>query len=135
MYSDTRFKKSALRSAVVFALSVNGAASLSAGGAQAALSACGTYTPLSPNNSINFTMLAANGGVVGGTNDVLMAWDGQAYNSSSDYTGTDVVANVIMSSTAPFFGHAWTAHDIQVFAPGCTRTHSPHSRRTMSAER
>jgi hypothetical protein len=119
MYSDTRFKKSALRNAVLLALSINGAAlALNAGDAQAALSACGAYTPLSPNNSINFTMLAANGGGVGGTNDVVMAWDGQAYTSSSDYTGPGSGANVTMSSTAPFFGHAWTAHDIQVFAPG-----------------
>lgn len=73
-------------------------------------------------DSANFTMLAANGGVVGGpignTNDVKMAWDGNAYNTSSDYTGPGSAANVTMSSTAPFFGHAWTAHDIQMFTPG-----------------
>ncbi len=66
----------------------------------------------------NFTMLAGNGGVVGGTNDVNMVWDGNGYSSSSDYTGPGSSANVTASSTAPFFGYTWTAHDIQVFTPG-----------------
>ncbi len=121
MYSDTRFKKSALRNSVLLALSINGAAlTLSAGDAQAVLSACGTYTPLSStNNSANFTMLNPGfGGVVGGTNDVVMTWDGSAYTSSTDYAGPGVVANVTISSTAPFFGYSWIAHDIQLFAPG-----------------
>jgi hypothetical protein len=69
-------------------------------------------------DSANFTMLAADGGVVGGTNDVSMQWDGSAYNASSDYTGPGSASNVTMSSTAPFFGHQWTAHDIQLFLPG-----------------
>jgi hypothetical protein len=69
-------------------------------------------------NNANFTMLAGNGGVVGGTNDVWMQWNGLAYTSSSDYAGPGVVANVTATSTAPFFGHRWTAHDIQVFTPG-----------------
>jgi hypothetical protein len=66
----------------------------------------------------NFTMLAANGGTVGGTNDVAMTWDGDGFNASSDYTGPGSYANVTASSTAPFFGYTWTAHDIQVFVPG-----------------
>jgi len=69
-------------------------------------------------SAANFTMLAGNGGVVGGTNDVNMVWDGNGYSSSTDYTGPGSGANVTASSTAPFFGHAWTAHDIQVFTPG-----------------
>jgi hypothetical protein len=69
-------------------------------------------------DSANFTMLAANGGVVGGTNDVVMTWDGNGYSANSDYTGPGSSANVTASSTAPFFGHSWTAHDIQVFVPG-----------------
>ncbi len=69
-------------------------------------------------DSANFTMLAANGGVVGGTNDVTMTWDGDLFTASSDYTGPGSYANVTASSTAPFFGHTWVAHDIQVFAPG-----------------
>lgn len=69
-------------------------------------------------DSANFTMLAGNGGVVGGTNNVVMTWDGDAFTASSDYTGPGSYANVTASSTAPFFGHSWTAHDIQVFTPG-----------------
>ncbi len=69
-------------------------------------------------DSANFTMLAANGGTVGGTNNVVMTWDGDLFTASSDYTGPGSYANVTASSTAPFFGHSWVAHDIQVFAPG-----------------
>jgi hypothetical protein len=70
-------------------------------------------------DSANFTMLAANGGVVGGGNDINMVWNGNAYTSSSDYTGPGGAAsNITASTTSPFFGHAWTAHDIQVFVPG-----------------
>jgi hypothetical protein len=66
----------------------------------------------------NFTMLTSAGHIVGGTNDVSMVWDGNAYNASSDYTGPGSAANVTASSTTPFFGTPWSAHDIQVFAPG-----------------
>lgn len=69
-------------------------------------------------DSANFTMLAANGGVVGGANNVNMTWDGNGYSASSDYTGPGSAANVTATSSAPFFGHSWTAHDIQVFVPG-----------------
>lgn len=70
------------------------------------------------SDSANFTMLDANGGVVGGSNDVNMVWNGNAYTSSSDYTGPGSVSNITATSTTPFFGHNWTAHDIQVFMPG-----------------
>jgi hypothetical protein len=69
-------------------------------------------------NSANFTMLSSAGGVVGGTNDVGMVWDGKAYTSSTDYAGPGSGVNVTAASSAPFFGHSWTAHDIQVFTPG-----------------
>jgi hypothetical protein len=69
-------------------------------------------------NSANFTMLSAVGATVGGTNDVSMVWDGNAYTSSSDYTGPGGAANVTVSSPTAFFGTRWTAHDIQVFVPG-----------------
>lgn len=69
-------------------------------------------------DSANFTMLAGNSGVVGGTNDVVMTWDGNGYSANSDYTGPGGSSNVTASSTAPFFGYSWTAHDIQVFTPG-----------------
>lgn len=67
----------------------------------------------------NFTMLAANGGLVGGHNKVSMTWDGSGFSDSSDYTGLGSVANVTATSTqTAFFGHNWTAHDIQIFVPG-----------------
>ncbi len=69
-------------------------------------------------NSANFTMLSAAGATVGGTNDVTMVWDGNAYNASSDYIGPSHAANVTISSPTPLFGTRWSAHDIQMFVPG-----------------
>jgi hypothetical protein len=73
-------------------------------------------------NHANFTMLTAGGGTVGGTNNVVMTWDGDAFTASSDYTGPGSYSNVTASSTTPFFGttaaEIWSAHDIQVFTPG-----------------
>jgi len=71
-------------------------------------------------DSANFTTLNSNGGVIPifGTNDVNMFWDGDGYNASSDYTGPGGAVNVTASSTSPFFGHTWMAHDIQMFTPG-----------------
>ncbi|HYA38125.1 MAG TPA: VPLPA-CTERM sorting domain-containing protein [Candidatus Methylomirabilis sp.] len=83
---------------------------------------CGTVEtglclPLS-TDSANLTMLNAQGYMVGGTNDVHMTWDGNAYTSSSDYTGPGGASNVTLSSTSVFFGYHWTAHDVQMFMPG-----------------
>jgi len=47
-----------------------------------------------------------------------MVWDGNGYTANSDYTGPGSASNVTAASTTLFFGHAWTAHDIQVFTPG-----------------
>jgi hypothetical protein len=70
-------------------------------------------------DSANFTVLSPNGGIVGsGANNVVMTWDGNAYSASSDYTGPGSASNVTLSTTAPFFGYTWTAHDIQMFTPG-----------------
>jgi hypothetical protein len=69
-------------------------------------------------DSANFTMLNGLGNTVGGTNDVLMNWDGNGYTANSDYTGPGSAGNVTAASTTAFFGYAWTAHDIQVFTPG-----------------
>ena len=66
----------------------------------------------------NFTMLDPTGGMTGGTNDVVMTWDGNAYNNISDYTGTTSVSNVTASSNQAFNGNLWTAHNIQVFTQG-----------------
>jgi hypothetical protein len=94
------------------------ALSLGASGAQAAL-VTDLFGPFNWSTaSANFTMLSAVGATVGGTNDVTMVWDGNGYTSSSDYTGPGSAANVTASSPTTFFGHNWTAHDIQVFTPG-----------------
>ncbi|MHB8744448.1 MAG: VPLPA-CTERM sorting domain-containing protein [Sulfuricaulis sp.] len=75
-------------------------------------------------DSANFSMLAGGSysgymfGVFGGANDVRMSWDGNAYNSSTDYTGPGGPSNVTASSTTLFGSHRWTAHDIQMFTPG-----------------
>src|SRR3990167_5641950 len=66
----------------------------------------------------NLTMLNPSGFIVSGTNDVALTWDGNAYTSSSDYTGPGGAANVTASSTTPFDAYNWMAHDIQVFVPG-----------------
>jgi len=65
------------------------------------------------NGDNNFTMLDPAGGRVGGTNDVTAMWDG-TFNTSVD----EAVTNMTLSSTHPFFGQPWSAHDIQVFGPG-----------------
>ncbi len=68
--------------------------------------------------SANFTLLSATGATLGGTNDVSLMWDGNAYNNSVDYIGPGGVSNITASSPTPFFGHTWMAHDIQIFTPG-----------------
>lgn len=60
----------------------------------------------------NFTMLTATGGAQGGTNDVTFTWDG-TYKLAA--TG---VANANFSSPTPFAGNVWTAHHVEIFAPG-----------------
>jgi hypothetical protein len=111
MTMDSVIKKTLIASSV--------ALSLGTANSEAALvsSVLGPYTW--STDSANLTMLAPNGGVIpGGANDVNMVWDGNGYSSSSDYTGPGSASNVTMSSTSPFFGWQWTAHDIQVFVPG-----------------
>jgi hypothetical protein len=65
----------------------------------------------------NFTMVtpsAAPGTLAnGGANNVLASWDGTVNTTS---TGTQF--NMTLSSTTPFFGVPWSAHDIRVFGPG-----------------
>jgi hypothetical protein len=120
MYSKNDFKKSALRSAVLLALGANGAIlTPGIGNVWASQEACTAETLADlTTDSANFTMLNALGGTVGGTNNVSAQWDGTVFTSSSDYTGPGSRANLTLSSTTAFFGHTWTAHDIQVFAPG-----------------
>ncbi len=75
----------------------------------------GTYA----TDRANFTMLQPDGSIQpGGANDVVMTWDGNAYNNISDYTGLTSVSNVTAVSDATFSSFLWTAHNIQVFTPG-----------------
>ncbi len=66
----------------------------------------------------NFTMFDGTGAGVGGATDVAMTWDGTVFTQNSDYTGAGSVSNMTLSSATTFFGGLWTAHTIQVFAPG-----------------
>lgn len=106
----TSFRKTLVASSIAFVLCT------SAAEATLVSDIYGPYT--FTTDSANFTMLDPLGGVVGGTNDVSMIWNGDGFNASSDYTGPGSVSNVTASSTTPFFGYNWTAHDIQVFTPG-----------------
>ena len=106
------FKKTLIASSVVMALG--------APAAQASLvtSVFGPYAAWT-TDSANFTMINPNGGITCcGTNDVSFHWDGDAFTASSDYVGPSTVGNVTASSTTLFQGALWTAHSIQVFAPG-----------------
>lgn len=75
-------------------------------------------TPITDTGNNNFTMLDNGGGIVGGTNDVSFTWDGTMFNASSDYTGPGSTSNATIASPTKFSGNKWTAHDVQVFAPG-----------------
>lgn len=108
-----QFKKTAIAIALA-------AGMISAGAQAAQVSAAGFATTSSPTSSSNnnFTMLNGTGGFIGGNNDVAMTWDGTVFNSNSDYTGPGGASNMTLSSPSTFFGYNWTAHDVQVFAPG-----------------
>lgn len=105
-----------------------GLAAFSIGGAHAAqVSAAGAgYAAESSANTTgnNFTMLDSTGGFVGGSNNVSMTWDGTVFTSSTDYTGPGGATNMTLASPDAFFGQNWTAHSVQVFAPG-TYTFDP----------
>ena len=62
----------------------------------------------------NFTMIDTGGGITGGSNDVIVAWNG----TSTTNNNSTVFTNMTLSSATPFFGANWTAHHIRVFGPG-----------------
>jgi len=109
-----KFKKTAL------VIALTSAALLGSTAEAAQVSAAGFATTSAPTSSINnnFTMLTGAGGFVGGTNDVSMTWAGTVFNANSDYTGPGGASNMTLSSPSTFNGYLWSAHDIQVFAPG-----------------
>ncbi|HYA38124.1 MAG TPA: hypothetical protein VEI74_07660 [Candidatus Methylomirabilis sp.] len=121
-------QKSALTAAVM------GVLALGVGSAQAAQIAYATFTGAGAVS--NFTWLniqgtgcTANcasqnpvyggpGNTIGGTNDVSFTWTGTVFTSSSDYTGPGGAQNASLSSPNLLLGIPWTAHDVQIFAPG-----------------
>jgi hypothetical protein len=63
----------------------------------------------------NFTMIDPVGTTFGGTNDVHFTWNGTLKTSVA---ASGQVSNATISSTCPFFGHTWAAHDVAVYGPG-----------------
>jgi len=60
-------------------------------------------------------MIDPGNNVFGGTNDVSFAWDG-TMKTSVAVSGQ--VTNATISSSCPFFGVPWTAHNVAVYGPG-----------------
>jgi hypothetical protein len=88
-------KKTVISTAVLMALST---------GAAHAISSTGN----------NFTMVGGTGGLTGGTNDVVFTWDSTLKTS----VVTDGTNNATLSSITPFSGNVWTAHNVNMYAPG-----------------
>ena len=109
-----KFKKTAL------VMALTSAAVLGSTAEAAQVSGCGYATACAAVSTTgnNFTMLGGSGATIGGNADTAMTWSGTVFTSSSDYTGPGGVSNMTLSSATPFFTPPWTAHDIQVFAPG-----------------
>jgi hypothetical protein len=63
----------------------------------------------------NFTMIDPGGGLTGGTNDVHFIWDGTVKTSVA---ASGQVSNAFITSTCPFSGVTWNAHDVAVYGPG-----------------
>jgi len=108
-----KMKKTVIATAIL--ASLGAAASVQAAQVPSGMVPAGTWLT---TDRANFTMINSAGGTFGGTNDVDMTWDGSVFTDISDYTGPGGTSNVTASSTTTFFGALWTAHDIQVFAPG-----------------
>jgi hypothetical protein len=117
------FKKTVITTAVMAAMGA------SMGVANAAQISVGTAFTTSFNN---FTMLSGTGepstipssdgigigagnAFGGGASNLTVSWDGSVYNASGDY---GLAANMTITNAEAFFGHVWTASNVQVFAPG-----------------
>jgi hypothetical protein len=71
--------------------------------------------------SSNFSLIDSSNGPVGGTNDVNFTWDGTKKTSVAT---SGQVSNATISSTCPFFGTTWTAHDVAIYGPGTYTVYS-----------
>jgi len=63
----------------------------------------------------NFTMRSPTGSAVGGTNDVHFTWDG---TTKTSVAAAGQVSNATITSSCPFQGKTWSAHDVAVYGPG-----------------
>lgn len=61
----------------------------------------------------NFTIVAPGDSLIGGTNDVVLSWDGTLNTAVSG-----AVSNATVTSDESFFGALWYAHDVTFYAPG-----------------
>ncbi len=66
-------------------------------------------------SSNNFTMVDPSGKTIGGTNNVLFSWDG---TTKTSVLASGQISNAILSSTCPFQGITWSAHDVAIYGPG-----------------
>jgi len=63
----------------------------------------------------NFTMIDPGGGLAGGTNDVVFTWEG---TKKTSVAASGQVSNATLSSSTPFYGVTWSAHDVTIYGPG-----------------
>ncbi len=70
--------------------------------------------PVNTTNN-NFTMIAPDGGLTGGTNDVVFTWN---MTKKTAVAVSGQVPNATLSSVTPFFGVPWMAHDVAIYGPG-----------------
>jgi hypothetical protein len=67
----------------------------------------------------NFTLIMANGYVLGGTNDVKFTWDGTLQNTTTFANGAlTAPSNATITSDEPYNLWLWKAKHVQVVGPG-----------------
>ena len=79
-----------------------------------ALGSGAAYATPTNTTGNNFTMIAASGGLQGGTNDVTFTWDGTVRTS----VVTNGTSNATLTSPTKFAGFLWTAHNINIYGTG-----------------
>lgn len=72
------------------------------------------YTPIVSSTGNNFTMVGLNNEFVGGNSTTAFTWDG-TYRTA---VVTDGSYNATISSATKFYGYNWTAHNVNIYAPG-----------------
>jgi hypothetical protein len=74
-----------------------------------------TWCPPVYTTNNNFTMNQPDGVAIGGTNDVVFAWDG---TKKTSVAASGQVSNASLSSPCPFNSQIWLAHDVAIYGPG-----------------